>query len=399
VEDMEENRALIIAILSSLKIPYKFAVDGKEGLEIASREEFSLFIVDLMMPIMSGGEFIRKLKERNPDSVVLVQTALDSSETIIEIMKMGVYDYIIKPIDPDVFRRILLKALEYKYLKNIETYIQTVENQKLKSQIEWLNYKESLRKSGTDSSEKSSIYNLKTSLSQGSGFGTMTTIVDMIRGSAVSANEKKALVDKELLEILYENNEITKNMLKGLANVSDLLDRKFNLTRMKGTELVSKIPEYAKDLEPFLPRKKIRINYPILRSECSIRIDEECIQIVIEELLLNAYKYSKEEENIDIFAHINNGYLVITVKNIILDDEYGGIPEYAEKLVTQPFYRIHPPDESVATIEKFGLGLGLTMVESILSKHNGLFFIHNAKDHTQESVMDCVLAEVFIPLE
>ncbi|MCC5815200.1 MAG: hybrid sensor histidine kinase/response regulator [Leptospira sp.] len=398
VEDVEQNQVLLQGILKSIKVDSHVAENGKVALEMIQNQEYSLFIVDLMMPVMDGSTFISKLKEIQPEAVILVQTALDSSDTIINVMKHGVYDYIIKPIDNDQFIHSVKKALEYQYLKNIERYINQVENQKLRSQIEWLNYKETLRKGGKDSTEKSSIYNLKTSLSQGSGFGAMTTIVDMIKSSS-SVNKDSVTIDLELMQILYENNEITKNMLKGLANVSDLLENKMNLISMLGTELTEKIPSFCEEIKPYLSNKNITMNFPKLKSNCKVLIDITKIQMVIEEIVLNAYKYSRESSNIDIFAHVNNGYLILSVKNDFRDDEYGGIPQDMEKLVTQPFFRIHPPDESVSAIEKFGLGLGLTMVENIVSKHNGLFFIHNAKDHTTQEVSNCVLTEIFIPLE
>jgi signal transduction histidine kinase len=121
--------------------------------------------------------------------------------------------------------------------------------------------------------------------------------------------------------------------------------------------------------------------------------------MAIEELVINAFKYCNENSNIDIFAHINNGYLIVSVKNEVKNDSYGGIDESKEKYVIQPFYRIHPPVESVNKIEKFGLGLGLTMVDHILGKHSGLFFIHNAKDHTTKTITLCVLSEIFLPLQ
>lgn len=398
VEDREENRELILAILKSLKIQAKTAENGKIGLEMAKKEKFSVYVVDLMMPVMNGKEFIAQLKEHDSDAVVLVQTALDTTDTIIEIMKMGVYDYIIKPLDTDHFGLVITKALEYKYLKNIESFLIQTENQKIRSQIEWLNYKETLRKDGKDSGEKTSIYNLKTSLSQGSGFGAMTTIVDMIRSSLKEMDDTNFSINKELMEILFENNDITKNMLKGLSNVSDLLDEPLEFSPYTGADIMREIPRFGEELIPFLPKKKLKINFPTLKNSCRVNVDMEKLQLVVEELLINAYKYAREGTSIDIFSNIKNGYLVISVKNEVRDDEYGGISDDKEKLVTLPFYRIHPPEESVTSIEKFALGLGLTMVENLMSKHNGLFFIFNVKDHTKPNVPTCVMAEIFLPI-
>ncbi|PJE01609.1 MAG: histidine kinase [Leptospira sp.] len=399
VEDREENRALLQGILNQLKIDSKVAENGQIGLEMLAKENFSVFIVDLMMPVMDGHSFIKALKDKDPEAIVLVQTALDNTETIIEIMKKGVYDYIIKPIDPDLFARVISKALEYKYLRDIEKHIQKMESNKLRSQLEWLNYKESIRKSGSDSHEKNSIENLKTSLSQGSGFGAMTSIVDMIQSTASKNPDGSLVIDGEIMDLLFENSEITKNMLKGLGYVSELLDSDIVTKRTEGSTLVEKIPEFCKEINSYLKLKNIKINYPKLSTSCIINVDIEKIGMAIEELVINAFKYCNENSNIDIFAHINNGYLIVSVKNEVKNDSYGGIDESKEKYVIQPFYRIHPPVESVNKIEKFGLGLGLTMVDHILGKHSGLFFIHNAKDHTTKTITLCVLSEIFLPLQ
>ncbi|MCG9874096.1 MAG: response regulator [Leptospiraceae bacterium] len=399
VEDREENRALLQGILNQLKIDSKIAENGQIGLEMVAKESFSVFIVDLMMPVMDGHSFIKALKDKDPEAIILVQTALDNTETIIEIMKKGVYDYIIKPIDPDLFARVISKALEYKYLRDIEKHIQKMESNKLRSQLEWLNYKESIRKSGSDSHEKNSIENLKTSLSQGSGFGAMTSIVDMIQSTAAKNPDGSLVIDGEIMDLLFENSEITKNMLKGLGYVSELLDSEIVTKRTEGSTLVEKIPEFCKEINSYLKLKNIKINYPKLSTSCIINVDIDKIGMAIEELVINAFKYCNENSNIDIFAHINNGYLIVSVKNEVKNDSYGGIDESKEKYVIQPFYRIHPPVESVNKIEKFGLGLGLTMVDHILGKHSGLFFIHNAKDHTTKTITLCVLSEIFLPLQ
>ncbi|HMV44733.1 MAG TPA: ATP-binding protein, partial [Leptospiraceae bacterium] len=139
--------------------------------------------------------------------------------------------------------------------------------------------------------------------------------------------------------------------------------------------------------------------YPSVQSTVQIEIDIEKIKLVLEELLINAYKYSVSSSRIDIFAHITGTYFCITFKNEIDENSYGGIPPEKEKLVLEPFFRIHPPVEDILAVEKFSLGLGLTVVDFIINKHNGMFFIHNAVDHTGKKRTNCVLAEVFLPIK
>ncbi len=79
------------------------------------------------------------------------------------------------------------------------------------------------------------------------------------------------------------------------------------------------------------------------------------------------------------------------------DQPYGGIPEEYEKLVLEPFFRIQPPDETIGDVEKFGLGLGLTVVDNVARKHGGIFLIHDVKDHMDGKVRNCVLADLLLP--
>jgi len=120
VDDCKTNQQLLIELCKSMDIYCETADNGEMALRKSMEREYSVYLVDLMMPVMDGKSFIKKLKEISPDSIIMVQTALDSAYTIIEIMKLGVFDYIIKPIDFETFRTVLERCLEFKRLKNLE---------------------------------------------------------------------------------------------------------------------------------------------------------------------------------------------------------------------------------------------------------------------------------------
>ncbi|TGM59859.1 response regulator [Leptospira adleri] len=397
IEDKQENSILLESLCDEIGVKHELAANGAEALRMIENQNYSLYILDLMMPVMDGASFLVKLKETHPNAVVLVQTAIDRSEKIIEIMKLGVFDYILKPIYPDVFIRTLQKALNYCHLKKMEENLAEIESQKLRSQLEWLTYKETIRKSDSESFEKTSIYSLKTSLSQGSGIGAMTSLLDMVDSVKIpDGNQYK--IDKEILDLLLTNNRITKNMLLGLEKLLNLIDKELDPSVISTNEILEQIRELPEELKTFLITKKITVNLPILKREYKVKVNLSFLKLALEELFLNAYKYSSTNAPIDIFANINQGYFCITFKNRVNVRPYGGIPERFEQLVIQPFFRIYPPDENVSHLEKFGLGLGLTAVDHIVRKHSGLFFIHNANDHTSEDISLCVLAEIFLPL-
>lgn len=398
VEDKKENQVLLQSICNQLGIATETAGNGQIALDFVKTRKFSVFIVDLMLPVMDGKTFIEELKIIDPHAVVIIQSALDAADTIIEVMRLGVFDYVVKPIDLDLFRHSMTKALEYKYLKDLEAELTLNESIKLRGQLEWLNYKETLRVTGKDSYQKNSIFNLTTSLSQGGGVGVTISLLDMLKMDMVEQGDTY-IVNKEILDTLYENNEYSRRVLQGLGTVVELMEQQFVITENSANTIIKEFPTYLKEIIPFMANKDITVAYPTIHTTSKIEIDLEKMKLVFEELLINAYKYSVRSSRIDIFAHVTGTYFCITFKNEIDEQSYGGIPPEKEKLVLEPFFRIHPPVEDILAVEKFSLGLGLTVVDFIINKHNGMFFIHNAVDHTGKRRTNCVLAEIFLPIK
>ena len=95
LEDRKENQERLKKFCEKLGIRYNLAENGEIGLRMCEAGDFSIYIVDLMMPVMDGREFISELKKKRPDALILIQTVIDDPNTIIELMKMGIFDYII----------------------------------------------------------------------------------------------------------------------------------------------------------------------------------------------------------------------------------------------------------------------------------------------------------------
>ncbi|HLF94964.1 MAG TPA: sigma-54 dependent transcriptional regulator [Planctomycetota bacterium] len=98
------------------------AGSGTEGLRILQEEGFDVVLTDLVMRDVSGIEIVRKVKARTPETEVIVMTGYPSYETALEAMDEGAYDYLNKPIDLNILRAKIRKALEKQKLfrSNIE---------------------------------------------------------------------------------------------------------------------------------------------------------------------------------------------------------------------------------------------------------------------------------------
>lgn len=87
------------------------AENGLEGLKKVRAVNPDVVIIDYKMPVMNGIESLKKIKQISPDLPIILMTAFGDTETAIEAMKCGAYDYIVKPFDNDELVFLIEKAL------------------------------------------------------------------------------------------------------------------------------------------------------------------------------------------------------------------------------------------------------------------------------------------------
>lgn len=99
------------------------AHNGKEALNHFYKEAFSLIISDIKMPQMDGIELLQRVKAIDPKMKMIMVTAYPEIDLAVNAMKLGAYDFIIKPADLDLIVMSVKKALESKRLEEeIEAY-------------------------------------------------------------------------------------------------------------------------------------------------------------------------------------------------------------------------------------------------------------------------------------
>ena len=85
---------------------------GRQGLAAVEAEKPDLLLVDLKIPDWNGLRIIEECRKRHPEMAVVMVTGYGSVETAVEAMKLGAFDYLTKPFDPEDLQRIIAKALE-----------------------------------------------------------------------------------------------------------------------------------------------------------------------------------------------------------------------------------------------------------------------------------------------
>jgi two-component system NtrC family response regulator len=103
------------------------ASSGEEGLYWFGQIRPDLVITDMNMPGMDGLMVIKSIKERSPETLVIIITAFGTVDVAVEAMKAGAYDYITKPFNRDALKLKVKKALQFNGLAE--------ENKRLKSEL------------------------------------------------------------------------------------------------------------------------------------------------------------------------------------------------------------------------------------------------------------------------
>jgi DNA-binding NtrC family response regulator len=92
------------------------AASGEEGMRLFDEQRPELVITDMKMPGMDGLQVLKGIRERSPETLVIIITAFGAVDAAVGAMKLGAYDYITKPFNRDELKLVVLKALKMSTL-------------------------------------------------------------------------------------------------------------------------------------------------------------------------------------------------------------------------------------------------------------------------------------------
>lgn len=130
VDDEEAVRNLFAQCLNE-RYSCETAANAQEALDWLQREPFALVITDIQMPGLGGIELLRKINELYRDTAVIIASGIDRSQRVIDAIRMGAYDYLVKPCELDVLELCVQRALERRtLLRNARRYKEDLENRR-----------------------------------------------------------------------------------------------------------------------------------------------------------------------------------------------------------------------------------------------------------------------------
>jgi putative nucleotidyltransferase with HDIG domain len=128
VDDERDIRDLLSLSLTLIGFKSQTAANAPSAIHLLSQSKFSLILIDLHLPQISGMELLKVVRETYPDVAVIIATGSDDRKTAIQAMHIGAYDFIVKPFDIEELAFSIRRALEKRHLAlEVASYQQSLE--------------------------------------------------------------------------------------------------------------------------------------------------------------------------------------------------------------------------------------------------------------------------------
>ena len=120
VDDQEHTRRLLVRSLERSGHRCATAESADAASDILRQDEFEILLLDIMMPGRSGMDFLPDVVAQYPDIAVLMMTAVTETQTAVDAMKAGAYDYVTKPFNLDDVALRVRRAREVKTVRMLK---------------------------------------------------------------------------------------------------------------------------------------------------------------------------------------------------------------------------------------------------------------------------------------
>jgi DNA-binding NtrC family response regulator len=130
VEDNEDMCQTLADVLRKEGNKVRTALTGEHALSILQKDIIELVLLDIKLPDMNGIRILETIKDHDPDILVVMITALTDAKPAVDAMKIGAYDYLMKPFELDELKLVVGKALETQQLKREVSQLKNQRNER-----------------------------------------------------------------------------------------------------------------------------------------------------------------------------------------------------------------------------------------------------------------------------
>src|SRR5690349_2752774 len=118
IEDDEQVRRFLEDRLTDEGYQVTAAANGRSAFALLDTYLFDAALMDIHLPDMTGLEVLEVAKRKNPDIDVVMMTGFPQVDTAVQALRLGAYDYLIKPLELVSLRHVLKRIVERRYLRD-----------------------------------------------------------------------------------------------------------------------------------------------------------------------------------------------------------------------------------------------------------------------------------------
>src|ERR1700690_2953807 len=118
VDDLISIHEMLDAVIPPAGFATGFATDGEKALTRYKAEKYDLVLADIDMKPMDGITLLKQLKQYDPNSVTIIMTAYASTESAVQALKFGAFDYLQKPFRVDELIATLRRGIEFREIQS-----------------------------------------------------------------------------------------------------------------------------------------------------------------------------------------------------------------------------------------------------------------------------------------
>jgi signal transduction histidine kinase len=349
VDDDEVDRLAIRRALraSGMEASIEDATSAADALNMMASNSFDCVLLDYNLPASDGLQVIQKMRENDIRTTVVALTGYGDEQTAVELMKAGAADYLSKKaLSPERLVQSLRYAMDRQRLER-ERDALLVREQEARHEAERSNL-------AKDQFLAIVSHELRTPLNAILGWTRI-----------LLANPKTELAPKALA-VIDRNARVQVQLIEDLLDVSRIISGKLRL-ELRSIEPVKVCENALESVKPMADEKNIRIKEDLDLNAGPIIGDADRLQQVIWNLLANAIKFTDKGGSVEITLRRRESEVEI----VVADTGCGIAPEFLPHV----FERFSQADHR--SKRDNGLGLGLTIVRSVVNLHGGETFVES----------------------
>lgn len=363
---------------------------GMDAITALKRKKYLLVTLDVEMPGMAGIDVLRIIKVFDPDLVVIMVSGLSALQTALHAIRLGAYDYINKPFDPEDLLLTVQRALKQRSL--------VMENRKLILDLQSLNENlEALVRQRTEELEKAhqqllinheeleSAYTKLKELDElkakfiAIASHELRTPLTTIQGFAellVSNRMPSPDQQRRALQSIEKNVERLSGIVTQITDIARLREKKLYFRR-EAVEPCDLIRTVVDEMQPFVEQRSQTLQVRVGKEIPTLEADPVRIRQVITHLVLNAIRFTPDQGRIEVGVSREN-----TEVRISVSDTGIGIEEDQKQKIFDEFYEAAPymhHHSGTIQFKSGGIGLGLSVVKGIIEEHGGKIWVESER--------------------